>query len=450
MYTSPSENHFMSLRLARRFYAIRFVPLFLLILGMFLLDKKFAYLGIPGTLIYITEMVLIGVLYLQMIYICIRRRSEFPIPPFKYLITLYLLCGVTSLVRGAGNGLDAVRDFVLVYYFGFAFLTMIYINSIERFRVFVQILIFGWIISTAYFWLRFFLRGNYLPSQLGEAHSMFSGMALIFLTITFSIRRHKNLTIFLLFCIIADLILYQVRSAWIGMIAAFGIISALQLKSVSFRRSIFHPRMIFLGSVLVVMSFAGWMLETPFFSEASAEFRSVLYFWDKSGQKAQLTSIGTARYRVAMWSDLIRDVLSDPVTMFLGKPMGTPFLPPSGAVMEDVKSGKGMDPHNSHLAILYRMGLIGFAVYLLLIGLTIKRTVQLLKLPYLNRELRIHLLGLLGIFFVVIVNGCFSVILESPHKAIFFWIILGSIFAGHRLIHRQYVMTAINFECQSP
>ena len=138
-----------------------------------------------------------------------------------------------------------------------------------------------------------------------------------------------------------------------------------------------------------------------------------------------------------MWSDLLSEVFDNPTSALIGIPMGKHFMPPSGSFTQDFISGKGYDPHNSHLAILYRMGLLGFTFYGLLILLTIYRSLKIIRLRFLNPELRLYLLGFVGAFIVIIGNGFFSVILESPHQAIFFWIILGAIFTIQNIAFKE-------------
>ncbi|MFC5993669.1 O-antigen ligase family protein [Pseudonocardia hispaniensis] len=94
-----------------------------LLAGYLLFDRAFAYVHLPGTPLYIGEMVLavgiVGVLTATG-YIRIPLRDE----PILALLAVFTLWGLVRAVPGIREyGMDAVRDSALWYYCLFAFLT---------------------------------------------------------------------------------------------------------------------------------------------------------------------------------------------------------------------------------------------------------------------------------------------------------------------------------------
>ena len=96
----------------------------LLLGGYLLLDKAFAYIHLPGTPVYVGEMVLVvgglGVLDATG-YLRIPVRDE----PILALLAGFFLWGFIRFLPGLRTyGINAVRDFALCYYCLFAFLTV--------------------------------------------------------------------------------------------------------------------------------------------------------------------------------------------------------------------------------------------------------------------------------------------------------------------------------------
>jgi hypothetical protein len=91
--------------------------------GYLLFDKAFAYLRLPGTPLYVGEMVLaiggLGALTATG-YLRITVRNE----PVLTLLAVFFLWGLIRFLPGVRvYGINAVRDFALVYYCLFAFFT---------------------------------------------------------------------------------------------------------------------------------------------------------------------------------------------------------------------------------------------------------------------------------------------------------------------------------------
>jgi O-antigen ligase len=95
-----------------------------LLVGYLLFDKGFAYLHLPGTPLYVGELVLVtgalGTLAATG-YLRVAIRDE----PVLALLGAFFLWGLIRLMPGLrAHGILAVRDFALVYYCLFAFFTV--------------------------------------------------------------------------------------------------------------------------------------------------------------------------------------------------------------------------------------------------------------------------------------------------------------------------------------
>jgi len=93
-----------------------------LLAGYLLFDKAFAYIHLPGTPLYVGEMVLVvgGVGVLAATGYLRAAVSE----PVLALLAALFLWGLIRFLPGLrAYGIDAVRDFALVYYSLFAFFT---------------------------------------------------------------------------------------------------------------------------------------------------------------------------------------------------------------------------------------------------------------------------------------------------------------------------------------
>src|ERR1019366_7813523 len=98
---------------------------------------------------------------------------------------------------------------------------------------------------------------------------------------------------------------------------------------------------------------------------------------------------------------------------FIGFPLSTQL---SYLAFDMPSYREGIDLHNSHLAYLFRFGLIGFSIYLLL-------NVSVLKSLWKNFETTNNedvLAYFMAIVFVLILAS-FNVMLEGPYCGSMFW-----------------------------
>lgn len=95
-----------------------------LLAGYLLFDKAFAYIHVPGTPLYVGELVLMaGIIGLlaTTAYLWIPMRDE----PILAILAAFILWGLIRLLPGLSTyGINAIRDSALWYYCSFAFLAI--------------------------------------------------------------------------------------------------------------------------------------------------------------------------------------------------------------------------------------------------------------------------------------------------------------------------------------
>jgi len=138
-----------------------------------------------------------------------------------------------------------------------------------------------------------------------------------------------------------------------------------------------------------------------------------------------LHSLGTVRTRLWMWGDLLEELWKNK-TFILGVPFGVKWRPPR--IIPWWESTDRIDPHNSFLAILYRIGIFGFLSLLFLIGLTIYGTIKTINRFSQLEEHKSEMLLLIasiGSIVYCVLHALTDVTLENPFKGMFLWIFMG-------------------------
>ncbi|MGQ0644807.1 MAG: hypothetical protein ACT4O3_04885, partial [Elusimicrobiota bacterium] len=117
-------------------------------------------------------------------------------------------------------------------------------------------------------------------------------------------------------------------------------------------------------------------------------------------------------------------VNSQTLRIFAGVPFGHKFVP--SRLFWWMLETTRYDPHNSHIAVLYRTGLIGFLSYAGILALSFVRGARLAFYAG-DTEDRWVLLSLLGGLLVHVVHSMTDVTLENAYKGMFFWVFLGAV-----------------------
>jgi len=97
-----------------------------------------------------------------------------------------------------------------------------------------------------------------------------------------------------------------------------------------------------------------------------------------------------------------------------------------------------IDPHNSHLNIAYKTGIVGFFVFLLIMIRFFVRTMRLLRRMRRDDKIKLYIMGLLVCCVHVLIVALFVVVLEGPYLGAFLWIAMGLIVALENIYKRKY------------
>lgn len=101
----------------------------------------------------------------------------------------------------------------------------------------------------------------------------------------------------------------------------------------------------------------------------------------------------------------------------------------------EFRSSNRLDPHNSYIAILARLGFIGFSIFALIV-ITYLHLVSKAIRSSIGHIKQYHILSF-ACFVAVAIFAAFNVTLEGPYHGIFFWIYIGinmAIFGQSKLI----------------
>jgi len=124
-------------------------------------------------------------------------------------------------------------------------------------------------------------------------------------------------------------------------------------------------------------------------------------------------------------------LLSEITRALTGLPFGKMFLPPQ--IVWDVDAINRYDPHNELIAILYRLGLLGLMSFLGLVAVTWRWCYTYLKGNSLKEHSRTILLAAAVCTVCHVVHSLTDNTLENAFKGLWFWFLIGIIFAVPRL-----------------
>jgi hypothetical protein len=408
-----------------------------LLAGYLLFDKAFAYLHIPGAPVYIGEMVLgVGVLGVLTAtgYLRIPLRDE----PALALLTVFLLWGAARSVSGVRTyGLDAVRDAALWYYGLFAFLA---VATLARTPALVE----RWLTRLRGLgpWLLLWLPVAVLLSPIADKAPSVPAS-------TVSILNHKpgNAAVAALF-VLWYVVLFpeQVRPRWRGVwcgaallviaLAATqnrgGLLGAVAGSAVAL---VFLRDRVRLVTRAVVASVLGLLLAVlltpalPFTGLQGRDFSATqlienITSLDGTDAPTDSNLNGTVDGRTELWTRILDKQVEDGL-LVAGSGFG-PNLAAQVGVLDDGKETL-RSPHNSHLNVLARMGLIGITLWIALwmgwYATVVVGCRRLIRLG-LHRRARVAVLAL-AVVTAILVSSFFDPQLEGPQIAILLWTVFG-------------------------
>jgi O-antigen ligase len=381
------------------------------VMGTTAYTKDFAYFGVPGAPIFVTDVVL-GGLCLTLLG---SLRSGFKAlgrTP-KLAMTCLFVSGAICAGRGFLSGQEKVfvlRDSAIIVYSMFVLVSFLIISSWESVkRLFLFFALGGLFASlNALAWFAGEPgQRRYLPYGVYVLGGM---VGAFILTTNRSLRPALGWLLAGLFA--TGVLLANARTLYVAL-APILLIMVLVGPTVKLRiskRKLWRSAGIAVASMLLLWAVMQTKAGADLLETTATELVSgTLHYEDDPN----------ASFRFLAWVEAGQRFVQNPI---FGEGFGVPFA--FEGASEDVR------PHNTFLTILYKMGLLGFVpAMVLLLGFQWKGWNTLRSFHQQPGALFLYVLLLTQL--AMCFFGCLNLLLESPFLGAIFWVILG---AGMRMI----------------
>jgi len=376
--------------------------------------RDFSYLRLPGTPLFVTDIVL--VVLLSSLYILPRaQKSKQPLA-LNIFLMLFVAAGLVSAARGFwGNGEPTLvlRDSALVVY---AFFLLIGYQLFRSWSSIRRLAVWA-LLGTA---LNVLNGAAWFVAAPEQRRFVFPGIYVLVALVVVLMMMANRLTRkkagwALAVVFFVGLLLANARSLFLSL--AVVLLSALLLRGLLRAKVSSVP----LIRVLVSVSLLGCAL--VFLSvhvKAERDFTSRVVEELESGT-LHVGEDPNWQFRVVAWKEAWKRFEESPLA---GEGFGVPFT--FGIWDNDAR------PHNTFLTVLYKMGLIGFLPLFGLLSYFFWRGLQCVHRNFENRRvafLEIVILAQLALC----MYGSANLLLESPYLASLFWAGMGT---GLRMIKK--------------
>lgn len=420
---------------ARRFFVLYGRLIGPLLAGYMLFDKAFAYLHLPGTPLFVGEMVLvIGALgtFLETRYARIPIRDE----PILALLGAFVVWGLIRALPGIQiYGIDAIRDSALWYYCVCAFfICAAFAASPQLLERLIEQLtrLTPWLLGWLPFGLVLAPLSNRAPNVPFSSVSILwhkSGDAAVaallvlacmwVLPDTRSARSRAAWSVVAL--VVIGLAATQNRGGFVGVVAG-AIVGLTFLRN----RLAIVARAVVIAAVGLGLA-ATLSVSVPIDGLQGRAFSAqqlVANVMSLGGVQERGNLGGTVEGRQELWSRILAKQIADD-HLVEGSGFG-PNLASAVGVYDD-----GQDtlrsPHNSHLDIMARMGLVGEALWIALwVGWYWRLVVGARRLwqrqLYLRRQVAVVCMV---VSTAILVSTTFDPQLEGPQMAALLWTVFG-------------------------
>lgn len=411
-----------------------------LIAGYLLFDKAFAYLHLPGTPLYVGEMVLatgiLGALSASR-YFRAPVRDE----PILALLIVFMLWGLIRFLPEVSTyGLDAVRDSALWYYCFFALLACAALaRSPDLPRRWVGQLtrLTPWLVL----WLPIGLvlqslapDGPYVPFTTVPVFTHKPGnaalAALAVLGCMWLFPENRSARSRGLWSIMALVVLATAATQNRGGLLGAAVGAMVALAFIQFRLRLIAQAVTITAVMLGVAALLAPLI--PFVGGHGRDF-SVSQLVDNvkslgGGAEAPGDLQGTVQGRKELWSLVFDKQVADG-HLIDGSGFGPNLAADVGIFDEGVNEGKDTlrNPHNSHLNVLARMGLVGISLWIVLWLAWYRRLIggcrRLARQGlYVRRQVAVLALSVTT---AILVSTFFDPELEGPQIAVLLWTMFG-------------------------
>lgn len=416
----------------------KYFLLLLLILGFVLFARSFAHLGIEigGLPLYITETVLfvtVAILLLDK-FIGGDKVNYLKNIPLKKEFVLFYLIGFVALVRGFiyYTPVLTLRHSALFYYSIFYFLMPVLFNNLKRVELLFKLFFIASIVVPVAILLRIRPSLN-VYGRLGSFNYLYLSLAVIvesFYFFSLKKRVYKILLLLVIFLQLLVILTGAVRGAWIALLVSmlfFLYVSSKMGKLKVGMRKFFLLAVV--GGIILVIFTAS--IKPILFNKIKTEAVSLVFFY-----RMQSAPANNIRWRLFVWRDMLKELSEKPLFGWgFGRPFRSPTLEALG--WAHGKKEGWIDPHNSHLNIAYKAGIIGYLVFLLIMVRFFKRTIRFLLHMREDNKTKLYIGALLTCSVNVLVLSFFEVVLEGPYMGSFLWITMGLIVALENIYRKR-------------
>lgn len=373
--------------------------------------KDFSYMGVPGTKLFVTDMVLATLLASQ--YKSLRNglRSLGKLPVLA--MAAFVLSGVISAYRGFLGGQEKAlvfRDSAIFVYSSFLLLGFLLITSwagVRRtFLFFTLGAVFCSLNAAAWFVM-----------QPGQRRYLGYGIYLVAAVVGWFVGRANGIlkrSSWLLPAILSiGILLFSARAAYAALAGTLGVVFLVGVQLQERHAIMARIKLLFKLAAMLLLVLAV-VLQT----------RRGSSFVERSVEEATAAALDpsqdpTSQFRFLAWAEAITRFSQSPV---VGEGYGVPFT--FDIYNDDPR------PHDTYLTILYKMGIVGILPFGVLLATFLFqgwRTLFAFRDRKETAWLYVLLLGVLA----QCLNGVFNYVVESPFMASMFWISIG---IGFRMV----------------
>jgi len=417
----------------------------LLCAGFLIGGRTFAFLawsglGLP---VFITETVVAVTTFLLLLK-CLLRPStsalqlnmglvRMPALVFWSVGTAVLLTSVWHCLEGSSQLLPTLRNTALFYYSIFYLIVLAIFNEVRLSLKLTHAFIAVIVLMSIRYLLEWSAMWPDLPGTDVNFFCVVATIAASVLFCTLPVLQYTRTAIVLLVLISTAVVFTEIRQGLLGLLCgglcSCWLLSRFRLMSWSHRKTILIFLALFVGTLVLL-----WMKKDSIVSQAGLPGRSSTYssmsefvpIWSHMINR-DFSDTG----RSLMWAAFLEDMFQSWVSVAFGVGFDRLFIPEwmFGMQQLEILTNRStgtlqLDPHNSHLHLFYRIGLIGFVAYLFLIQRAFLSSFRYLRDGQ-DARLKYYTIGYLAALTSVAGQAFVGVLFEAPHRGIPFWVLLG-------------------------
>ncbi|NNL47478.1 MAG: O-antigen ligase family protein [Acidimicrobiia bacterium] len=436
-----------------------------LLAGYLFFDRAFAWLHVPGTPLFIGEIVMVVVLSLTFLSHHVLRLFQLSRP--MQALGVFVMWGFILMGIGLPSAqIDAVRDAALFYYAFFAVVAGVILLArpdLEDRMINLYTRALALFFSLG--WIRLLFQGGemekiengfpLMPDSLVPITSHKTGniavqaaMGLIFvgLLVWPRLKKTSQKTWWALLSL-SGLAMFVVAGTQTrgGMLAGGIAFIFLWAMSKATRRTMISATLITLVLATLAVSFdVKFDLDRREVSvqQFAGNIFSILTGGEEGNAEEELAqedpNANTANWRLELWGDVWGDVVGfrRGIAGFgFGESLAERYDKADTRLGEEIQL---RNPHNSHLSVLARMGVTGAVLWVILFVVwfrTLSKARRNLQLSEKDQKARLLLWCQLSVI-AILINAFFDPTLEGPQVGIWLWFIFGMgsaiAFEGHR------------------